>query len=224
MKHLIFLVLFTTLLTPDLMSQQYRKDIRSKIKTEDGGNVYKSDQISTLDLLRALELSGVSINKVNIGPFTKQYDILIIRDEYKKGDLLTADTMFFESSYPYYVEDDSVRYFDYVDFFKIFTRISDSTFTMSLTANPGQLMSQTFPYKKYDNESKYYVRAFNSTNWQLNEKNPIIIFASSWKDKKWGFQRFCGPMILTKNDVDTKDLLSSSPHYVQYSYVVKEVR
>jgi hypothetical protein len=51
-----------------------------------------------------------------------------------------------------------------------------------------------------------------------------MVYASSWKDKEYGLQRFCGAVNLSENDKKTKELLSSSPHYFSIYYMVTEIK
>ena len=60
---------------------------------------------------------------------------------------------------------------------------------------------------KTDNRQFYNWREYEETKWKLNEKVPLLIFASSWLDKEYNFHRFCGVVNLKENDERTQELL-----------------
>lgn len=85
-------------------------------------------------------------------------------------------------------------------------------------------INEPFKINKYSKESFYTLRAYVDSKWVLNEKMPLLIYGSSWKDKKYGFQRFCGLVNLKKDDKDSDELLTLSPHYLLLSYIVSEIK
>ena len=223
MKHNYAILILLVLLSNNLFSQQHKTDTRIQILKEDESNFYKSDQITNLDLIEALELSGISINKYDLGKFDKKYKFTILVDEYKAGKILKSDTIFnFDNEYVYFVEGKQNYFTDYIDQLKVFAKIIDTTLTFQFAA-----YGISFPYvihfKKYTKESNYYFRSYQDTKWSLNEKIPLLIYASSWKDEKGGFQRFCGVANLSRNNAKTDELLSYSPHYYMISYIIKEI-
>lgn len=56
----------------------------------------------------------------------------------------------------------------------------------------------------------------------MGKKIPLMVFASSWKDETYGFERFCGVAYLTENGEYTNQLLTQSPSYIVISNLVRE--
>lgn len=206
----------------NLFSQQYKADNRIQLLKEDDNNSYKSDRISTLDLVQALEVAGVTINKFNLGTFDKKYQLLIILDEFKEGKKVKSDTLMNEdNTYYYYERGEKDIYMTYLDQIKIFTQSKDSTFTMNFKTYK-MSFKHVVHFQKLTEKSFYNLRSYPDTKWILNEKIPLLVYASSWKDKKGDFQRFCGVVNLSRNDKETDELLNSSPHYYMVSYIAKD--
>lgn len=224
MKYLYLILVITILTSNDLMSQQFKRDTRIQIIKEDDNNMYKSDQVSNLDLIEALELSGITINKFYLGSFDKKYNFIIIIDEFKEGKNVNSDTALNDDNgYIYYSTVSKEYSTDYIDQLKIFSKTEDSTLIFYFKTY-GMSFKKEIPFKKYDKKSFYYFRSYLDTKWSLNEKIPLLVYASSWLDKKGGFQRFCGVVNLSKNSEKTNELLASSPHYFMISYMVDEIK
>lgn len=68
----------------------------------------------------------------------------------------------------------------------------------------------------------YDFRRYNEYKWVLNKPVPLLIYASSWYDKKYNIERFCGTNDLSKDEKETKELLDNSSHYYIISYKVSE--
>ncbi|MBZ9618997.1 DUF5041 domain-containing protein [Psychroflexus lacisalsi] len=69
----------------------------------------------------------------------------------------------------------------------------------------------------------YNWREYENTQWKLNTKVPLLIFASSWLDKEYNFHRFCGVVKLKENDERTQELLDYSPNYIVINYKISEI-
>lgn len=218
-----FLLLILIILTNSIIySQHFKSDTRISILKEDGNNIYKSDKITNLDLIQALEVVGISINKYNLGFFDKEYKFFILMDEYKNGENIKSDTILdYNNKYIYFVEGEKDYYSDYIDQIKIISKVDDSTLTLHFSTY-GIKTKEEIQYTKYDKESFYNLRSYTDTKWSLNKKIPLLVYASSWKDKRRGFQRFCGVVNLSRNNKETDALLTSSPHYYMISYLISE--
>lgn len=224
--HLLLFLLLIIFVNQNLMSQQIKRNRSNQQKKEDSNNQYRSDKITNLDLLEAIELSGVNIYKYHLGPFDKKYKLNLTLDEYKDGKIIKSDTSSIENNmYRYYLnkKKKSVMYYDYIDQIKIFTKVNDTILSLKISTYV-MTMLRPITIKKYDKESFYNIRAYIESKWALNEKMPLLIYASSWKDKKYGFQRFCGSVNLKIGDKDTDELLSSSPHYYLVSYILTDIK
>ena len=102
--HLLLFLLLIIFGNQHLMSQQIKKDRNDQLKKEDSNNQYRSDKITNLDLLEAIELSGVNIYKYHLGPFDKKYKLNLTLDEYKDGKIIKSDTSSIENNmYRYYL-------------------------------------------------------------------------------------------------------------------------
>jgi len=224
MKHLYVFLIVSILLNTKLISQQYVIDTRVQNQKEDEVNLYRSDQVTNLDLLQALELSGIRIHKFQIGKFDKKYGLLIMISEIKDGKEIKTDTVFNGyNDYDYYKTGGNEFNTDFIDQIKIISKVEDTTLIFYFSTY-GQSFKERLHYEKYEGASFYNIRSYTDTKWCINEKIPLLIFASSWKDKQGGFQRFCGAVNLSRNDEKTDELLSSSPHYFLISYLVKEFK
>ena len=220
MKQLLYLAI-TLLLSLKLYSQEYKYDSRPQLLKEYGETLLKSDQISKFDLLQALEMSGITINKYSLGEFNKKHKFLVLLDEFKEGKNIKSDTLINSSNEYTHFERGKEGYFKaYIDQIKIFTQVKDTSFTLRVNTY-AMSSSKKINYKKYDKESFYNIRSYVDTKWKLNKKQPLLVYASSWKDKKWGFQRFCGVSELKEDDENSNELLTSSPHYYMISYIIK---
>jgi hypothetical protein len=224
MKYLCLFFVITIVTSNDLMSQQFKRDTRLQTIKEDAYNMYQSDKVSNLDLIEALELSGIAINKFYFGTFDKQYNFILIIDEFKDGKIANSDTVLNDNNeYHYYTTGSKEVSTDYIDQLKIFSKTQDTSLIFYFKIYD-MSFKKNIQFKKYDKNSYYYFRSYFDTKWSLNEKIPLLVYASSWLDKKGGFQRFCGVANLTRNSDKTTELLTSSPHYFMISYLVTEIK
>lgn len=222
MRALVLTLLIVLIANGELLSQQFKSDNRIQILKEDPNNKYKSDMITNLDLIQALEVAGVSINKFDLGVFDKKYRLLIIQEEFEDGKIIKSDTLFNDdNTYTYYKEGEKDYYTAYIDQIKIFSQSTDTTFTMNFSTY-GMGFKKEIQFQRTSNDSFYTLRSYLDTKWILNEKIPLLVYASSWKDKESGIQMFCGIVNLSRDDKETDDLLNSSPHYYLISYVAKD--
>jgi hypothetical protein len=77
--------------------------------------------------------------------------------------------------------------------------------------------------KHVERKHQYYLwRRFSETNWTLNSKTPMLVYSSSWYDKKFDLERSCGAVDLSKDKAATKELIDNSPHYFLISYKISE--
>lgn len=221
MKDLLLTLMFAQLATGAIFSQAIKPDTRIQILKEDDNNMYNSDKITNLDLIQALEVAGITINKFDLGVFDRKYQFIIILDEFKDGKNVNSDTLFNEdNTYIYFEKGKTDYYVGYIDQIKIFTQSQDTNFTMNFSTY-GVRFKKEIQYQKYTKDAFYNLRSYAETKWVLNERVPLLVYASSWKDKKWGFQRFCGVVNLSQGEKETAELLDSSPHYYMISYIAK---
>lgn len=218
MKKVILLFLFAFILQLNANSQDFKKDSRSQTEKEDDRGDLQSNIVSGIDLLQALELVGLKVHKFDIGTFDHEYSLLFILKEYLNGEIVKADTiMNTKNTYAYYEKDK--RYSDYINQIKVFTHQEKEQLKFKISTLSISWMSK-IDYQVSDRDQNYFVRYYSNTSWVENKDIPLLVFASSWKDKKHGFYRFCGTTQLDDNDSETKALLKLSPHYFKLSYIV----
>ena len=217
-KKLLFSTIII-LLTKLLFSQEFKHDNRTQMDKENALD-HNVNETTILDILDALESQGIRINKFKFGTFDKRYDIYLLYDVYNDGIITKKDTLcFFENTYRHYESDES--YFDFIDHIKIVTK--DSLSKSKLTIKTYSfLLRKDIELTKIHKKAFFIWRRYSDTKWKLNEKIPLMIYASSWTDKKLGIERFCGIPSLTKNGKYTNDLLSLSPNYIMIYYIVTD--
>jgi hypothetical protein len=205
-------------------AQEIKKNQSSQLLKEDSNNSYKSDKITDLDLIQALEIAGIRIHKFDLGQFDTTYNLLMFADEYVGGKIVKTDTIFSGNNIYSFYEKGSKDYFlDYIDQIKIFTKDEENKTSLYIETY-GMGIKNEIAFEKTDKKQFFQWRNYLNTTWKLNKKIPLMVFASSWEDKKYGFQRFCGVVNLIENEKGTNELLSSSPHYFSVSYLVTEIK
>jgi len=213
-------ILLLTFLAITLFSNSQAKamDTRPQLEKEDSNNMYTQSNISTLDLLEALELAGVRVHKFNIGKMEKEYEFQMFADEYIYGKLVKTDTLVdYTNEYGFWKDEEYNP--AYIDQIKIFTKTEDN-FAKIKIRTYALGTTKDINLDKTDHRQFYNWRAYKDTQWQLNQKIPLLIFASSWLDKQYKVHRFCGVVNLKDNDPSTQELLDYSPNYIVLSYKI----
>lgn len=203
--------------------QEYQKDIKTKSQKEDSLNKYQSDLISKTDLLKALEMSGVGIFKFPLDSFDKPYKLSINLDEYVDSKKVDSTTIYsFDNTYIHYKNDSSdvKLYFDYIDQLVFFSKEIDSLCVLKIETYGSSIGGIKLKKNNARSNQSYNWRSYSKTKWGLNRNIPLLIYASSWYDKKYNFERFCGVIDLSKDEKGTRELLENSPHYYIISYEV----
>lgn len=224
MKKYFLLFCFTLLIIENVISQEYKPDNRSQLLKEDDVNKYKSENISKLDLLEALEFSGIRIHKFDLGKFDKKYDLCFFVDKYTNGVLTNSDTiMITDNTYHYYLDDDDVYYIDFINQVKVTSKLEDGVLKLKFNTY-AQWFFHEIEFETTDKRQFFNIRDFEDAEWKQNEKIPLFIFASSWLDTKNDIHRFCGAVTLRQNDKDTELLLERSPLYYVINYKIEKVK
>jgi hypothetical protein len=214
------LCLLLTLFANTGYTQEYKKDTRIQLQKEDSNNKYRADNITELDLLHALKMVGIQVHKFKLGDFDKGYNFYIIIDEYIDGKIAKTDTVMKDSNEYTYGYDGKKYSVDYIDQIKIMSKDDDNKSQISIFTYFMERTDIKFECKKTMASQFFAWRNYADTRWRLNEKIPLMVFASSWEDKKYNVQRFCGVVNLEENTKGTNELLAFSPHYFKISYVV----
>jgi hypothetical protein len=221
MKKVILFLVLVIFTQTYVRAQSYKNDTRPQFLKEDDLNVYKSDNISTLDIIQALDFLGVRISKFSIGKFDKKYNLCIMVDEHLGGKIIKTDTIYCgDNEYKFPELGISKLSVNYIDQIKIFTRIEKDKIVLLVDTykRPDQI---EIKYHKTDEKQFFMLRNYLNPIWKLNKKIPLMIYASSWKDGEG--QRFCGTMNLSENDELTNELLSLTPNYFLVSYIVTDI-
>ena len=204
------------------LTRDNAKDERPQAQKEDPWNFYHSDQISTLDILHALEMGGIRISRFVIGEFNKPHQCSIRIDEFIDGRIVrTEEILSFKTIYTVW-DDENRKHEHFLDQFKIFTRTDVHQFEIGVRTYNVQY-KKTFEYKKKEDKQFFIWRNYSDTEWKPDQKIPLMVFASSWYDKSIEAHRFCGASELKQNDKDTEELLSLSPNYFVIYYEIKEI-
>lgn len=220
MKSLLLFSLLSILIFHPSVAQEFKPDGRMQIQKEDAHNAYHSDEITNLDMLQALEFAGIQIKKFHLGQFDTVHQFFLFADEYRDGKLIHTDTLLASSNKYHYYERGVEEYsLDFIDQIKFVTKEDDNKSELKIITY-AMSTKKSIELEKFDEQQFFVWRSYQDTQWCLNKKIPLMIFASSWKDKVYNFHRFCGRVILTENDEDTQELLSESPTYIQISYKV----
>lgn len=213
---LIVLIGFTT-----LQAQERAPDRRIQLIKEDSQNRYQSNNITNLDILQALDFADIQIKKFNLGQFDEHYELYLISETYKKGQVVHTDTILADDNmYHYFQTAQEDVFYDYLDQLKFITKDDDNKSEIRLHTYK---MSRKFniELEKWDDRQFYNWRSYTETHWKLNKKVPLMVFASSWQDKRYDFHRFCGRVTLEEGEEGTEELLRESPTYVLFSYIVR---
>ena len=228
MKRL-FVIFVSTLISISAISQdipQYRKDERPQNVKEDRFNEYRANGVSGIDILKALEVLGVRIFDIPITPvFEKEYSISLTLDEYKNGKKVNSKEIlnhpvFRKNTYSHYVEE--TRYFDYIPKYTIFSKDNDKDNVLTISHLGGSTGRLKLEKQKKRKWQFYLWRAYSVIDWKLNEKIPLLVYASSYYDKRIKTDRFCGVVDLSLDEARTKELFDKSPHYYVISLKVYE--
>ncbi len=220
LKNISFSLCFLSIFCLNLQAQKAKPDLRLPLQKEDGNNMYRSNEITELDLLHALDFMGVRIQKFKLGRFDQKYKLHIFAETYEKGEIVKTDTLLADDNQYHFFERGETNYFlDYIDQLKFITKSEDNRSEIRL--HTYKLSTKTeIELKKWDDRQFYNWRFFTDAHWELNKKIPLMVFASSWKDKRYDFHRFCGVVNLKEGEEGTEELLEESPTYVMFSYQV----
>lgn len=220
MRHHHLLLIICLLIIQASYGQEFKVDHRIQIEKENPMKTYYPEAISMLDLLKIIEIQGIKINKIEFAKFDKSYNITLLSEKYNNGILTKTDTLSqFKSTYHYY--EGGKPYYDFNDKLTIITK--DDGAVSKLFIQGYDFKTEAIIELKQTNEnSQFNWRSYRKTDWKLDKKIPLLIFASTWKDEKYGFERFCGVVHLKENEEGTNELLAFSPSYAIIYYQISE--
>ena len=219
MKY-FFLLTAATLVSVNTYSQTFKKDARPDSIKQDYFDEYQAGQISKLDILRALDGVGVRIFNCQLLPrFVKTYHITVDVDEYLNGRLISTKNISPNDKNTYAYWENEKPYADYLSNIQFSTLDSDTACMLKINMM-GNSSGMRLKKQQSRKNQWYSWRRFGKTNWTLNEKKPLLVYSSSWYDKKFDIERSCGAVDLSNDKEATKELLESSSHYFMVSYKV----
>lgn len=220
----LYIVLFLTIFSTGCLAQQYKKDPRTLLEKEDPYNQYQTDLVSKVDLFKALEIAGIRMFKIPLLPFDKEYKLEVLLSEYVDGVKISSTNLYFygKNSYTHYGSEGEY-YTDYIDNISFFTREkNDTTVGLSIQTQAFSISDIALVKRISRNGQTYNWRRYSKTPWELDQEIPLLVFASSWYDEQYKFDRFCGVVDMSRDQESAKELLDSSGHYYIISYRVKE--
>jgi hypothetical protein len=221
MKLLPFIA--CTIISLNSYSQNFRKDTRPDSVKEDYMDNYQASQISKVDLLSALDNLGVRVFNCQLLPrFIKTYKLTVDLDEFVNGKIISTKDISPDEKNLYFFWDQDKQYADYINKIKLITRDADSVSVLTIDIM-GNTTGGIRLKKHLGRKHQFYLwRRFSITNWTLNTKVPMLVYSSSWYDKRFDIERSCGAVDLSKDKAATKELIDNSPHYFLISYRISE--
>ncbi|MFD2554007.1 DUF5041 domain-containing protein [Sphingobacterium tabacisoli] len=226
MKNYSFLLLLY-LFPIAVFCQTYHKDQRTIIEKEDEHNRFNAESVNQVQVLKALEMLGMNIFNIPLQPFDKRYLFDVILTEYQNGERVKRRSvgLMNDNTYRYYKDNDpfaNKMSFDYLDKITFFTKDLDSLTLLKVESYAGTLQGIKLQKHRSRLGQDYSWRSYSKTNWVLNLEIPVLVYASSWWDKRYNIERFCGTVDLSSNILEAKEMLENSPHYYVISYIVYE--
>ena len=219
--HFILIVCLSV--TVVAYAQEVKLDCRPSLEKEDDLNEFRSNEITKLDVLHALDFVGVRVQKFDLGKFDQKYQLHILAETYEHGEMVKVDTLLAGDNEYIYFEPAATNYLvDYIDQLKFITKSEDNHCELRLHTYALSI-DKEIELNKWDDQQFYNWRSFTDTRWKINKKVPLMVFASSWLDKRYNFHRFCGVATLQEGEAGTEELLQNSPTYVLFSYQVNTV-
>jgi hypothetical protein len=219
----LFVILLAAL---SCYAQDYRKDLQTRLEKENPNNAYQTYNIDDVDLLKALDFAGIRIFKIPLSHFDKKYKFSITLSEYVRGKLVESKNISPVDSNIYYhfIKNDSskyVQYFDFIDQVSFFSKESDTTCMLRVETYSAATGAKLNKMKERPNQF-YSWRTYSKNEWILNKSIPVLVYASSWYDKKYDIERFCGVVDLSYDKSETDELMKNSPHYYTISLLVTD--
>ncbi|BAO74603.1 hypothetical protein WPG_0373 [Winogradskyella sp. PG-2] len=136
-------------------------DEREQLAKEDSNDQYNQSEITTLDLIEALELASIRIHKFDIGKFDKEYKLQIFSDEYVNGKLIKNDTIVdYKNDYSFWIDGKYNQGF--IDQIKIFTKTDENNSTLSIKTYALHTQKE-INLGKTDNRQFYVWREYEET-------------------------------------------------------------
>jgi hypothetical protein len=225
MGKLVYFLILNLIFSLNAFPQEYKQDIRAKDQKEDPNNIYQSNEISKIDLLKALAIAGVKIFKFSLGKFDRSYSFELNLTEYALGKKINTQKIDISDNNLYVYYNDTINsenankpFKDYIDQITFFAKDMDSLSVLhaeTYASSIGGIKLKKMKSRKY----QYYSwRIYSKTNCIINTDIPLLIYASSWYDKKYDIERFCGTVDLSRDEKETEELIRNSPHYYLISF------
>lgn len=178
------------------------------------------------DIKEALRYLDVHIYKHDIGTFNEKPNISIIVEEWKDFKLVDSKVRMSLPLESTLWENDDME--------KQPTNIvratsvakNDSLLIVEIAIND---IMQPFYLRLKEKAAEgkhlpYFPVPYKNKLVEMNKNIPIMLYGTMWHDKEYNVYRFCGRDYLTneENDEDTKEFLTSSPHFYIISYRIEK--
>jgi hypothetical protein len=168
MRYLIVLTSIIISFVNNGLSQEMKKNANPPILKEDRNNAYKSEQITSLDLIQALEIAGIRINKFYLGQFDRDCKLFLVVDEYVDSKIVKSDTVLAQDNlYTYYERGFNDPFEDYIDQIKIFTKDEDDKIILFIKTY-AMSTKKEISYTKNDKEQFFTWRNYFDTTWKFH--------------------------------------------------------
>lgn len=187
-----------------------------------GSAVREGQMLSTPSaesIIDALKEAGIHIYNINLPKIDlEKYQLILYRDTYLNG------IKSIHPSYPRQAELKSTTFTNDQNRYRVVLTLmdkNDSLFTESWQLPSGH-RTATISKKERQHFIDYNVTPFKSQEIVPGKKIPILIYGSSWIDKKTGYYRYCMERELEPDF--SNDAFKRMPGYYVYSIELKAIK
>lgn len=228
MKNRLLVAVFLQILVSVSIHSQTTSPLLSDESIADPENLYQSNDISKLDLIKAIEVLGIRIFKFSIPNTIEAKRISILVLEYEDGELIGTDTLRQHSNqYTYWKQGYSKPFKSIITKARIISELGNDAAKLHIDMHSQGLDVIQLPFKAKNNDASYNIRPFHShSEFKMGSVVPLLIIASSWIDVDENFSKFCGLRILNEikplnPEKDEEYMIQdNSPHYYILAYVI----
>lgn len=214
------LICFFIISAQIVKSQEFKQDNRSSETRVNTSLFSKADNITNEDIVQALNISGIGIHKFELGEFKKKRKLLIMLEKYHNGNLEKTDTIMNASNTYLYSDDTGTVYYDYLKEIKVFTRDLDEGSLVRIYSSIRDEINIALP--KSNDITYFEWREYKNTDWKLDQRIPLLMYASSWWDEDFDVERFCGVRYLENDSEGEEEFFEFSPYFAIISYKIIE--
>ena len=193
MKLLAFIA--CTLISINSYGQHFKRPKVELVPKEDYMDEYQASQISKVDLLNALNSLGVRVFNCRLLPrFTKTYKLTVDVDEYVNGKMIGTRSVSPDEDNVYYFWEKNKQYADYISKINLIARDADSVCILSVDVM-GNTTSGIKLKKTRKEATILSVEKVQCNQLEAGRQIPMLVYSSSWYDKKAEIERSCGAVL-----------------------------